>query len=305
MSNKPRGNTVASSSHRKAPQLPSDFAAELLETELNLDSHCDIEHVQQLVGLYQQAIEYYEFIQDQRYSDFTRRLQRVLSRPDVRSVLVANAPKPKAKKPRAKRMTVAEDQGNSPQHPIVDSEEDRLEPFQRTLSRTVTRLIDTTETMVKDTTQKIKEHIASQEVDLKRRLEARKFRLMSRVQQSQPNLVAASTTAPTAAKTPRATQPQESDISGGIPLENPDLEGNIEQLIEESYAEQERITSKVKAKYHNQIRELEQQQASSHNDLIQMVINQMKVTMEQELAEEVMKVKKQRHEAIIRMGLRR
>lgn len=257
-----------------------------------------------MVGLYQQAIEYYEFVKDPKYIDFNKRLQRVLTRPDVRSVLVANAPKPKARKQRNHRMTVVE-----ATNPTLDPDTGRPElllehPLQLTLNRTVTRMIDTNESRVKDTTQKVKEHIATQEVGLQKRLEARKFRLLLKAQQIKPVLTGTTPLDAPLPITARGGLPQESDICGGIPHERLDIEGNIEKLMEDSYYEQKSATEAIKAKYHPQLSELELQQTTAPNDLIQMVINQMKATLEEELNLEISRLKRKRHEAIVEMRLR-
>jgi hypothetical protein len=283
-----------------------------LETELELDSHCDLEHVQQLVGLYQQAIEYYEYVKDHKYLEFNKRLHRLLTRPDVRSVLVANAPKPRQRMGRktvtGATLTQSYSEANLLREgarevellPVVSRE--ACDASQARLKRTVTRIIDSTAFRAKDTTQKVKDHIATQEVGLQRRLEERRQRQLSKAKEAEDALSLACKDNSTAKATPSSVL-QESDKCGGIPLETLIVADSIERLMEESYAEQEQAKAKVRGRYQSQISEFETQQATAHNDLIQLVIDQMKATMEEEVKQEVARIKQQRHEEIRRLRL--
>jgi hypothetical protein len=283
-----------------------------LETELELDHHCDLEHVQQVVGLYQQAIEYYEYVKDPKYLDFNKRLQRLLTRPDVRSVLVANAPKPRQRMGRktvtGATLTQSHSEANILREPAREVELSPVEPreapdfSQDRIKRTVTRMIDSTAFRAKDSTQKVKDHIATQEVGLQRRLEERKQRQLLKAKEAEDALTLSCKEA-SLAKTASSSGLQESDKCGGIPLETLVVEDRIERLMEDSYAEQEQVQAKVRGKYQSKIKEFETQQATAHNDLIQLVIDQMKATMEEEVKQEVARVKQQRHEELRRLRL--
>ena len=74
--------------------LPDGFAENLLELEMKIDKHCEVDTIKSLVDLYsvffiQIAIEYYESIKDSKYLAYHKRLQTLLLRDDVQIVLNA------------------------------------------------------------------------------------------------------------------------------------------------------------------------------------------------------------------------
>lgn len=70
-------------------QLAPDFAAKLLDAELELENNCCLPVLQGLLDLYQEAVEVYERNDDMRYLDFQQRIHSVLLRPEVLAVLSA------------------------------------------------------------------------------------------------------------------------------------------------------------------------------------------------------------------------
>ena len=68
----------------KAVQLPKNFANQVLELELILESgQFDIDDVNTLMQLYSRAVEYYSGINDEKYLYFTERIQNMLVRPEI------------------------------------------------------------------------------------------------------------------------------------------------------------------------------------------------------------------------------
>ncbi|CAG9312229.1 unnamed protein product [Blepharisma stoltei] len=85
--------------------LPPNFAEEIIELELKIDNSCDIETVNSIVTYYSKAIEYYESIKDMRYKAYSKRLQNLLLRKDVKNILqYTNEPK-KRKNPLIRTFT--------------------------------------------------------------------------------------------------------------------------------------------------------------------------------------------------------
>jgi len=70
-----------------APSLPSNFAEEVLEYELKLETDQSICDIQKLVDLYSAAIEHYSAKQDLRYLNYQKRLNKLLSRKDVNTCI--------------------------------------------------------------------------------------------------------------------------------------------------------------------------------------------------------------------------
>lgn len=74
-----------------APALPSHFADRLLQLELEIESNCCLPLVNELMELYQQAIEYYEHEGDAKYVDLQTRMHKTLLRSDVLLVLKSSS----------------------------------------------------------------------------------------------------------------------------------------------------------------------------------------------------------------------
>lgn len=71
----------------KLPTLPSDFAAKLLRLEMELETNCRAATVVALLGLYQQAIVYFEHYKTEDYKRYQHRLHSILQREDVISAM--------------------------------------------------------------------------------------------------------------------------------------------------------------------------------------------------------------------------
>jgi len=65
------------------PSLPGDFAARLLNLELELETNCCAGTVTALLALYQQAIVYFEHFKTEDYRSYQHRLHSILKRKDV------------------------------------------------------------------------------------------------------------------------------------------------------------------------------------------------------------------------------
>jgi hypothetical protein len=90
--------------HKKSNQLPSKysddedeeeepnkvkgyFALQIIELEILLEQKSSMDLINKLVGLYTQAIEYFDDKEDPKCYDMEQRLHKMLSRPDVISTL--------------------------------------------------------------------------------------------------------------------------------------------------------------------------------------------------------------------------
>ncbi|CAG9334917.1 unnamed protein product [Blepharisma stoltei] len=68
---------------RGPPKLSEDFGIRLLEKELELEKDWSIEIINQLVLMYTEIIEYYEYYKDPRYLDFQDRMHKMLVKPQA------------------------------------------------------------------------------------------------------------------------------------------------------------------------------------------------------------------------------
>lgn len=73
-------------------ELSEDLALSILETEQELEKKPTLELIQNLTNLYTQAIEHYESQENPNYLDFQEKLQKLLIRPQVFSILSKSAP---------------------------------------------------------------------------------------------------------------------------------------------------------------------------------------------------------------------
>jgi hypothetical protein len=75
--------------------LPKDFANQVLNHELQID-HGDfnMHTINELVGLYSRAIEYYNGMNDEKYTYFESRIQNLLIRPEVLTLMTSHAKNP-------------------------------------------------------------------------------------------------------------------------------------------------------------------------------------------------------------------
>lgn len=69
-------------------QLPKDFAENVLDLELAIDSSdiC-LEKINQLLFLYSQAVEYYNGLNDEKYMRYEARIQNMFVRPEVLNLM--------------------------------------------------------------------------------------------------------------------------------------------------------------------------------------------------------------------------
>ena len=68
----------------EAVKLPKDFAQQVLDLELLIDSgNFDLDTVDKLMKLYSNAVEYYSGMNDIRYVQYTERIQNMLVKPEI------------------------------------------------------------------------------------------------------------------------------------------------------------------------------------------------------------------------------
>lgn len=78
----------------KEPEVRITFAQEVVDLEAEINFNCTIEKVQKLTDLYTEAIEFYESLRNPKHFYYQERLQWLLSRPQVLSLLNSKRPLP-------------------------------------------------------------------------------------------------------------------------------------------------------------------------------------------------------------------
>ena len=67
--------------------LPANFAQRVLELEASAASHMDHSLLNELLGLYSQAIEYYESRKNKKFAHYLSRMRGFMSKPEVLALL--------------------------------------------------------------------------------------------------------------------------------------------------------------------------------------------------------------------------
>ena len=179
-----------------APVLPPNFADRLLQLELEIESNCCLPLVNELMELYQQAIEYYEHEGDARYVDLQTRMHKTLLRSDVLLVLKSSnhssGEKPRPLVASADKMPEIpaslgsvqqtqelirkkkEDQSRAlrPQATEMQRSLERVsEPIQ--VARSLSKMFETQENSSKTTAKQVQNDMVRQDEALKNRLSQR------------------------------------------------------------------------------------------------------------------------------------
>jgi len=89
-------------------RLPSNFAEEVLDLEMEIESSTDItqKSIDRLVYLYSQAMEYYEGVDKVKYQSFKDRIQKLLVNPMVFSTMKKQEPATRQRSLTATALTV-------------------------------------------------------------------------------------------------------------------------------------------------------------------------------------------------------
>jgi hypothetical protein len=289
-------------------QLTSDFASRLLEAELELENTCCLVVLQELLDLYQDALEFYERNDDLRYLDFQKRIHSVLVKPEVLALL--NAPQgikrrdkskseklqdKKAKLQRLKKtaaLTASTLESGAKEHETVAEE-------------AVAGVVLKTE----ETVQRTKEAVKLQQSNLEqRRLARRNKKHVSIDWTQQASLLNFAQLEESSAEKPQkinsgdstrrnsivafngdvvraAVAAFESDKSAGhsiLPVEIDELEVRLEELMERSFSAKSAKLTQIKERYEVEMKKTADQTGDSF--LADLIVTQMKKLMNEELS---------------------
>ncbi|CAG9317367.1 unnamed protein product [Blepharisma stoltei] len=162
--------------------LAPDFALSLLNKELEAQKNCSIQVIQELVNLYRQAIEYYEFVNDQKFMYYQDRLHKFLVRPDILHAMQQENERLKItratnRKPRSRATTIAKLQPvkSNPEHRNLTSDEVKaiIPPVS---PKKINKIMTKNEDETKIVTSKTANDFKTQDLNLEERLINRRQR---------------------------------------------------------------------------------------------------------------------------------
>ena len=251
------------------PRLPANFAARLCLKETELADHCSFQVITELVGLYQQAIEYFEAKRDPREAEFQRKLQEMLVRTEVVEQLDAVQHQSGRRESRAVTVSspvksIPKPSNSSPKPPV---------PVPETL---ISHHSSSTTNVVEATRNDIKQQISDLQIRLKQRRSHNKTDWKNQ-----------DTRIPTG-----ETEITESSIDDigeffGDDAASTDaelLEAEFDTVMERCYQEKQQRMGAVREKYTAQLEELETEiSASGGNQLLEQVATRLRQDMEAEL----------------------
>ena len=96
----------------KAKSLPPDFADKVLTIELKIDTgDFNMNDIETLMNLYSQAVEFYDGMNDERYVTYESRIQNLLIKPSIATVMANASRDPEGyKKKEAEKKALMESQ---------------------------------------------------------------------------------------------------------------------------------------------------------------------------------------------------
>lgn len=269
------------------------IAQEIVEKELELDKKATPENIEELTRLYRKAIENYEQCSDSKYIDMQERMHRMLVRPDVLAVL--------QKKNLAN--SVGSLKGNaSPdtsldtvlQHEDRDSHEESKEKNDETKKHLLSeltkslitskseknakRIILKNDSMSKETFEKMMDSFKSQEDSIDSKLASRK---QNRINKSISFLNAG----PDQSFMKNCNYFEEISSSTKSSLADETLKENfekyekrLEEILDKNIEEKSLKISEIKYTYETQMLEIDQT-----SEIMALVVQQMKSSMEKEI----------------------
>lgn len=253
------------SSKSKLPSLPTNFAMTIIEKEIELDKRCTAGLITELVDLYSQAIEFYNYNNDPKYFDYQDRMHKMLSKPSVMSTLspVKNrnkSPIPSGRSDLEKSKILMAAEINS-----------TLSVTSHKAERSITRTIDQNENNTKETAVKLAGHFKKQDDDLLTRLESRRkmnktFTSESQGPENPANLTYSN-----------ALEMLESEKSASFSVSRAEINKKIEELMEFHFAEKAAKIAEISVKYEKEILEMQE------DGVMALIVAQMRENMKQEI----------------------
>ena len=245
------------------PTLPPNFPAQLLDLELELETHCCPTTITALINLYQEAIVYFEHFKTEDYHTYQARLQKLLFREDVQAAM--RNPYRESASP----TTIRE------KREFFQRQESTFSLTPTEAKRDTVRAHDLGSASA---SQRVIKDVISQQSALDVRLTMRKMKgktwttLTPRVKRTA--FVFDDVSEVVSAMETLMPVPEENSLRQITTFGK-----KLEEVMEKHFAEKASKISEVRLKYQLQIQELEE----TSNPFIDQVIGQMKIAMETEI----------------------
>lgn len=251
------------SSRSKLPSLPTNFAMTIIEKEIELEKNCTASLIGELVELYSQAIEFYNYNNDSKCYDYQDRMHKMLMKPGVMSTL---SPEKRNKSPIPSRSDLEKSKM------LMAAElNSTLSVTSHKAERTITRTIDQSENNTKEIAVKLADNFKMQDDDLLSRLESRRklnrtFQSESPISENPANLTYSN-----------ALDMLESDKSAGFSITRAEINKKIEELMEAHFTEKAAKIAEISVKYEKEILEMQE------DGVMALVVAQMRENMKSEI----------------------
>ena len=256
------------------PGLPPNFAMTIIEKEIELDKALSKSLVSDLVELYSQAIEFYNFNNDPKCYDYQDRMHKMLLNPQIMSLLSSKKPPSgRAKAEPVKSSAIGHKQELEKSRKLMAAElKSTLSVSTHKAERNITRAIDEHENTVKEAAVQLAVNFKMQDDDLMSRLENRRklnrtFTSESPINEAPANSSFINTT----------MEIIESDKSGGYSVNKHELNQKIEELMSTHFAEKAAKIAEINVKYEKEILEMQD------DGVMALVIAQLRQNMKEEL----------------------
>lgn len=260
---------LTSMSYRKSrPLLPANFAMKIIEKEIELEKSWSQNIINELVELYSQAIEYYNYNNDPKFYDYQDRMHKMLLKPQVMSAISHSRVKSEPSKP-------------TPDNHKLELEKSRklmAAELHSTLSitthkaeRSIIRTIDQHENETKDLMDLLTDNFKKQDTDLMSRLENR--RKMNRTFHADTSFVEQKLNISYGG----TGDIIESDKSGGFFIDRNEMNKKIEETMEKNFAEKSAKIAEISVRYEKEIIEMQD------DGVMALVITQMRQNMKEEI----------------------
>ncbi|CAG9314562.1 unnamed protein product [Blepharisma stoltei] len=308
MSKRNKAKNFASPKIKYSPSihpLPADFANQVLDLEIQVETQESIEAFKSLIELYSQAIEYYESIGDAKYKYYQERMIRFIQKED--NVLVANTENSftSPEKPTERHtisITSRQLFNTPPENPFELAPETR-KTENLTQKRVAERVIKQHDLDTSATSKEIQLNLDSQDIALEHRISSRK---KNRNRSSSPrspnkfgsfNYLDMSNISSNDEPPKRRSTEGESDKSGGVPkpLKYEIFEKELENIMEKYVLLKIKSTHQIRKKYKEQIQDVK---GMGNNEIIKQLVGEMEKSRQQELDELERNIDEQRKEEI-------
>ncbi|CAG9321243.1 unnamed protein product [Blepharisma stoltei] len=303
-SNKPKKQLIFPTNSPKEnlqSSLPSDFAFEIIDKEIQLEKSWDHSTIHELIGLYSKAIEYYELQHDPRFYDYQQKIHKLLVKPQVLQTLQRETESKQQGKYALAHTTDCEEMTSKRaatdfnRKKLANRLNRRLAPTVKRDNRTLKKILNRQIKLTQSTSTKALSDLKSQNNDLEVRLASRKSKHnilnLSYRKYSNDLNTSLKTDSPANLSTTESidryirTEPDEqdnedTDYSGffNSPSCSNDLERRLEEIMEKYLAEKVNKISDITVNYKLQMKELEDQ-----GGIMKQVLEQMKINMQEEI----------------------